>query len=98
RRPAPAAKSVPPGPMSTAVDRSMVWTDRAVSRGFLLRIRAATAAEWGAAADVPKNRQNGGHCGNPPAFEIDTPSNAAISGFARLSIAGTVIVTGPREL
>src|SRR5439155_15908293 len=66
--------------------------------GFLLKRSAATAAECGAAADVPKKRQNGGQEGTPPALEIDTPSNAVRSGLARVSGKGKKSVRGPCEL
>src|SRR5204863_8142816 len=67
-------------------------------KGFVPRSNAATAAECGAAAEVPKKRQAGGHSGKPPAFVMLTPSNAARSGLGRVSGAGKPIVVGPREL
>src|SRR4029450_6887108 len=62
------------------------------------RSSAPTPAECGAAADVPKNAQKGGHAGNPPAFEIATPSNATRSGLARSSGVGKSKGAGPREV
>jgi hypothetical protein len=83
RRPKPLASSKPGAPMSAAPRVSAAFTFAGVSVGSWSRSSAATPAECGAAAEVPKNAQKGGHAGNPPAFEIATPSNATRSGLAR---------------
>src|SRR5215475_1969195 len=98
RRPKPLASSKPGAPMSTAPRVSAACTSAGVSVGSRSRSSAATPAECGAAADVPKNAQKGGHAGNPPAFEIATPSNATRSGLARTSGVGKSIRAGPCEL
>src|SRR5262245_60585648 len=98
RRPKPLASSKPGAPMSTAPPVSAAFTSAGVSVGSWSRSSAATPAECGAAADVPKNAQKGGHNGNPPAFEIATPSNATRSGLARTSGVGKSIRAGPCEL
>src|SRR5215468_8674723 len=98
RRPKPLASSKPGAPMSTAPRVSAACTSAGVRVGSWSRSSAATPAECGAAADVPKNAQKGGHSGNPPAFEIATPSNATRSGLARTSGVGKSIRAGPCEL
>src|SRR5262245_9952283 len=98
RRPKPLASSKLGAPMSTAPRVSAACTSAGVSVGSWSRSSAATPAECGAAADVPKNAQKGGHAGNPPAFEIATPSNATRSGLARSSCVGKSIRAGPCEL
>ena len=98
RRPAPALSSAPGAPMSTAVARRRFWICAGVSAGFRASMSAAAAAEWGAAAEVPKNRHAGGQRGNPPAFEMLTPSKATMSGFGRVSGAGKKMRAGPCEL
>ena len=74
--------------MSTAVDVRVLCTWAGESVGFLLRRSAATAAEWGAAADVPKKGSN-------PARVVMTPSKAAKSGFGRSIIEGKKMRLGP---
>src|SRR5262245_17266637 len=81
-RPKPLASSNPAAPMSTAPCVRAACTSAGVSVGSWSRRRAATPAECGAAADVPKKAQKGGQAGKPPAFEIATPSNATRSGLA----------------
>src|SRR5262249_10304186 len=98
RRPKPVASSKPGAPTSTAPPVSAAFTPAGVSVGSRSRSSAATPAECGAAADVPKNAQKGGHSGNPPAFEIATPSNATRSGLARSSGVGKSMRAGPCEL
>src|SRR5262249_15715969 len=82
-RPKPLASSNPGAPMSTAPRVSAACTSAGVSVGSRSRSSAATPAECGAAADVPKKAQKGGHEGNPPAVEIATPSTPTSSGLAR---------------
>ena len=84
--------------MSTAPARSAFWMAAGVNVGACWRRSAATPAVCGAAAEVPKNSQNGGQAGKPPALEIDTPSKAARSGLARSSRVGKSMRAGPREL
>jgi hypothetical protein len=60
-RPAPASASRPRLSISTAPPWRAARKACGVSVGTLWRSSAATAAECGAAADVPKNRQDGGH-------------------------------------
>ena len=84
--------------MSTAPARSASWTWAGVRNGFFERRSAATAAECGAAAEVPKKVQDGGQYGKPPAFVIVTPSKPARSGFGRIAGAGNETTDGPREL
>src|SRR5215470_18891879 len=98
RRPKPLASSKPGAPMSTAPRVSAACTSAGVSVGSRSRSSAATPAECGAADDVPKNAQKGGHKGNPPAFEIATPSNATRSGLARTWSVGKSTRAGPCEL
>src|SRR5262249_29959965 len=98
RRPKPLASSKPGAPMSTAPRVSAACTSAGVSVGSRSRSSAATPAECGAAADVPKNAQKGGHEGNPPAFEIATPSNPTRSGLARTWSVGKSTRAGPCEL
>src|SRR5215468_5055750 len=97
-RPKPLASSNPCGPMSTAPRVRAACSSAGVSVGSCSRSNAATPAECGAAADVPKNAQKGGQAGKPPAFEIATPSNATRSGLARVSSLGKSIRAGPCEL
>src|SRR5262249_45611557 len=97
-RPKPLASSNPGGPMSTAPARSPACPAAGGSEGSFCRSSAATPAVCGDAADVPKNPHDGGHAGNPPAFEIDTPSKPAMSGLARSARAGKSTRAGPREL
>src|SRR4029453_18784001 len=97
-RPKPLASSSPGAPMSTAPCVRAACTSAGVSVGSWSRSRAATPAECGAAADVPKKAQNGGQAGKPPAFEIATPSNATRSGLARISSRGKSMRAGPCEL
>src|SRR5438876_7337149 len=54
---------------------------------------AATAATWGAAADVPANGD-----WKPPAPVTRTLSTAVTVGVCRTSAAGNAIVDGPRLL
>src|SRR5262249_22013969 len=68
RRPVPDASSRPGASMSVAPCWSAARSDAGDRPGARSSIRAATPAEWGAAADVPKKRQDGGHPGKPPAF------------------------------
>ena len=98
RRPKPLASSKPGAPMSTAPRVRAACTCAGVSVGSRSRSSAATPAECGAAADVPKNAQKGGHEGNPPAFEIATPSNPTRSGLARTWSVGKSTRAGPCEL
>src|SRR5262249_13666165 len=95
RRPKPLASSKPGAPTSTAPPVSAAFTSAGVSVGAGPRSGGAPPAECGAAADVPKTSQKGGHAGNPPAFEIATPSNATRSGLARSSGVGKSIRAGP---
>src|SRR5262249_16591990 len=90
-RPNPAASSKPGGPISTAVDVRTLRTWAGVRFGFLLSSSAATAAECGAAADVPRNGLN-----SPPSGSVvTTPSNPARSGFGRVAGEGKKMGAGP---
>src|SRR5262249_50106193 len=97
RRPKPLASSKPGAPMSTAPRVSAACIPAGVSVGSRSRSSAATPAECGAAADVPKNAQKGGHAGNPPAFEIATPSKPTRSGLARTLRVGQTARAGPAD-
>src|SRR5262245_19176898 len=73
-RPAPETGSKPGAPMSTAVSTSVWRTCAGVLHAFFWRRSAATAAESGAEADVPKN-------GLYPETFVVTPSRATRSGL-----------------
>src|SRR5262249_43625172 len=75
-RPKPLASSNPGAPMSTAPCVRAACTSAGVSVGSRSRSSAATPAECGAAADVPKTAQKGGQAGEAPAVGIATPWEA----------------------
>src|SRR5436305_4537549 len=101
-KPNPHSVSGSPAGLQSFVARGSVMiarTPSAPSAGLADSSSAATPAALGAAALVPKNGSNGG-----PRV-VETPSAAAISGFARTSgeasrwpVASKKWVTGPREL
>ena len=75
--PAPESRSGPAASMSSAVDSMVCRSWRVVNEApppAASRISAATAAAWGAAAEVPKK-------GLKPGVDVITPSAAVMSGF-----------------
>src|SRR5439155_5984899 len=72
-RPNPDTSSGPASPMSAAASLSTFWIVAGGRKGVLPRSNAATAAECGAAAEVPKKRQGGGHSGEPPGVVVLKP-------------------------
>ena len=96
--PAPTTSAVPPLVTAAAVASSADFTDAGDKLGDRWRKSAATAAAWGAAAEVPKKRQ-GPHGGGKKVFT--PPSVAATSGLLITSGegsggAGVVPDTGPK--
>ena len=72
--PYPESRSTPAARMSSAVCVMAVRIWALVYPGLTDLISAATAAAWGAAADVPKN-------GRKPGVLDDAPSAAVTSGL-----------------
>jgi hypothetical protein len=82
-RPWPARLSKPGASMSRAVDVRMFCTWAGERVGLLLRRSAATAAEWGAAADVPKNGLYGPPLGSLSRRRRTQPSPALAGRSSR---------------
>src|SRR5262245_17212880 len=91
-RPDPKLASNPAAPRSRAVAlRAPARACGLVPGPMRCSAMAATAAAWGAAADVPKN-------GLKPGRLVATPSTAFRSGLVRVCGSGNRMVTGPAEL
>src|ERR1700752_1012474 len=86
--PYPLLLSKPVGPISSAVFSRLLYTLPAVRVGLSWKIKAATPAAWGAAADVPKKLEK-------PGTVVATPSGATTSGLsARGSGMGSRLPAG----